>query len=170
MNSETKAFGRLGISALVCLLATSALADQQQVAASGAWRAIVATEGGQRTCFVISSPTSRMPAALKRDPGYVFVTIPAGNKGTEFSSKQGYSLAAAGQVLTVEGRSFELMPRNDMTWLKSAADEPVVLAAMRAGRTLEVAVRSARGNATTDTYSLTGFSATFDELQKRCRP
>lgn len=168
MNFELKAVGRLVMSALACVLATSALAEQQQVAASGSWRAIIATENGQRTCFVIASPTARIPAALKRDPGYLFVTMLADGKETQISSKLGYPLAAVGHVLTVDGRSFEPMSRGDMIWLRSPADEPVVLAAMRAGRTLQVAVRSGRGNITTDTYGLGGFSAAFDELRRRC--
>lgn len=154
---------------LIGALGTTAQAGQQQIAASGVWRAVIATEGVQRTCFVLASPSSRVPSELKRDPGYVFVSLARG-KGTEFSSELGYPLADGGHVLSVEGHAYELTSRDGTVWLRSPTDEPAVLAAMRAGRSLEVSVRSGRGNATTDTYDLGGFSTTLDELKKRCRP
>lgn len=170
INWNATVFGALLVAPIfVCVLGASARAGQQQIAASGAWRAVVSTEGVQRTCFVVTSPTSRVPSELKRDPGYLFVSLVRG-KGTEISSELGYRLADAGHFLTIEQRSFELMSSNGTVWLKSPSDESEVSAAMRAGRSMEVAVRSGRGNATTDTYDLTGFSATLEELKKRCRP
>lgn len=163
-----KTFGRLAISALACLVATSAPADQRHVAASGSWRAVISTDAGERTCFLIASPVSRMPEGLQRDPGHLFVTLLDRRKGTQISSQLGYPLADVDHAVTIDGRAFASMSRDDTIWLKSAADESAVLAAMRAGRTLEVSVRSRRGNPTVDTYGLDGFSTTLAELQKRC--
>ncbi len=170
MNWKAKVLGCLMVAPImVGAFGTTARAGQQQIAASGMWRAVVATEGAQRTCFVLATPTTRMPSELRRDPGYLFVSLVRG-KGTEFSSELGYPLADAGHVLTVEGHSYELTARDATVWLRSPVEEPAVLSAMRAGRSLEVSVRSGRGNVTTDTYDLGGFSATLDELKKRCRP
>lgn len=142
-------------------------AKQQQVAASGAWRAIVATEATGKACFVLSAPTQRMPADLKRDPGHLFVRLTKG-EGTEISSDLGYRLADISHRLTIEGRTFNLTSSGSGVWLESPSEELPVVAAMRAGLSLQVTVRSARGNDTSDTYDLTGFSATLDELRKRC--
>lgn len=161
-------------AAAIAIFATpaAAKADQKILLDSGAWRAVEATQGGHRLCFVIASPTSRAPAELKRDPGNLFVTTKAQREGggSEVSIRFGYRLGQGPHTLTIEGRSFSLMPQGETAWLRSAADEQAVVAAMRSGRDLSIAAVSARGNTTTDSYSLIGFSAALEALQRQCRP
>ncbi|MCE1237819.1 MAG: hypothetical protein LWW93_15825 [Hyphomicrobiales bacterium] len=163
----------LALSAFVVLAASAgpAVADQKILLESGAWRAVEATQAGQRVCFVISQPSTREPATLKRDPGNLFVTWKSSREGggSEVSIRFGYRLAPNGHSLSVETRSFVLMPQGETAWLQTADDETQVLAQFRAGRDLSVSARSARGNATVDTYSLIGFSAAWDALQRQCR-
>ncbi len=165
---------RTAAVAVVAMLAAAgtARADQKILLESGAWRAVEATQAGQRVCFAISSPTTRAPAELKRDPGNLFVTGKSAREGggTEISIRFGYRLGAGNHSLGVDGRSFGLMPQGETAWLRSVDDEKAVLALMRSGRELTVSALSARGNATTDTYSLIGFSAALDTLQRQCRP
>jgi hypothetical protein len=148
-----------------------AQAAQKQIVHSGAWRAIEAERAGRRVCFVISEPTSRMPADLKRDPGSLFVTLKSSSRGdgTEASIDFGFPLAATGHVAAVDDRGFALMSRGETAWLRSEADEAAIVQAMRAGHEMRVTAKSRRGNTTTDVYSLKGFTAAFAELQKRCR-
>lgn len=148
-----------------------AQAAQKQIVQSGAWRAIEAERGGRKVCFIISEPTSRMPAELKRDPGSLFVTLKAdaGGGGTEASIDFGFPLAATGHVAAVDDRGFALMSRGETAWLRSEADEAAIVQAMRAGHEMRVTAKSRRGNTTTDVYSLKGFTAALAELQKRCR-
>lgn len=164
----------LALAAFVTLAASAgpAAADQKILLDSGAWRAVEATQAGQRVCFVISSPSTREPATLKRDPGNIFVTQKSSREGggSEVSIRFGYRLAQTGHALSVEGRSFVLMPQGETAWLQTADDERQVLAQFKAGRDLSVSAHSARGNATVDTYSLIGFSAAWDALQRQCRP
>ncbi|MCE1237290.1 MAG: invasion associated locus B family protein [Hyphomicrobiales bacterium] len=159
-------------SALVALAATAgpALAEQKILYQSGAWRAVAATQAGQQVCFVIASPETREPASLKRDPGNLFITTKPRREGggSELSIRFGYRLAEGGHSLEVDDRSFVLMPQGEAAWLRADADEPTVLSEFRSGREVSVSVRSARGNATVDTYSLIGFSAAFDALRRQC--
>lgn len=161
----------LGLLALVAS-ATAAGAEQKQLAQSGAWRAISATQGNRRLCFAISKPIERQPAGLKRDPGRLFVTLKSGGAGgrTELSIDFGFPLARTGHVAAVDNQGFSLMARGETAWLGSEADEAAIVRAMRAGQQLRVSAHSRRGNATTDVYDLSGFTAAMSELRKKCRP
>lgn len=153
-------------------VASAARADQKVLVESGAWRAIEASSGGRTLCFVITAPTARAPAELKRDPGNLFVTAKPAREGggTEVSIRFGYRLAPNTHSLVIDGRSYTLMPQGETAWLRTAADESAVIDLMRSGRELTVSAVSGRGNPTTDTYSLMGFSAAFDALRTQCRP
>jgi hypothetical protein len=157
------------VAALV-LIAGGASAEQRTVSENGAWRAVVADESGKRSCFVVSTPTSRQPAGLKRDPGFAFLTLRGRDlrAGTEFSARFGFPLAEAGHVLSIDGADYRLLARGELAWLADPADEAAVQARFRAAREARLVVRSARGNATTDVYDLTGFSASVDELGRQC--
>lgn len=153
------------------LAAAPAAAEQKLITQSGSWRAIEATQGRKHLCFVISTPKERLPAGLRRDPGSLFVTLkPKGQRvASEMSVQFGFRLAKDGHAVVVDDHSFALTPGGETAWLRAEADEDDIVRAMRAGRTLTVTARSARGNATTDVYDLIGFTAAFEELQKRCR-
>ncbi len=172
MTSTRKALLHPAAIAASLLAATAAAhADQKVLLENGAWRAVEATQGGEHVCFVISSPTTRAPADLKRDPGNLFVTTkPAREGGSEVSIRFGYRLAAGPHTMTIDGRAFPLMPQGETAWLQSAGDEKTALSLFRSGRDLQISARSGRGNATVDTYSLIGFSAAFDALERQCRP
>ena len=71
-------------------------------------------------------------------------------------------------VATVGDESFDLLPKGGNLWVKNAARESALIAEMKKGVTLEIKAASSKGNPSTDTYSLTGFSQAMDRLQKEC--
>lgn len=163
--------GLAAICAFAALTTASASGAQRLVSQSGAWRAIEADQGKQRLCFVISAPTSRVPAGLRRDPASLFVTLKPAARGvtTELSIQFGFPLGPNGHSASIDDRGFALVSRGETAWLQSETEEGAAVQAMRAGRVFRVSARSTRGNVTTDVYDLTGFTAALDELQKRCR-
>jgi len=76
----------------------------------------------------------------------------------------------AGPVATVDEQSFELLPKGADLWVKNAARESALIAEMKKGATLEIKAASLKGNESTDSYSLSGFSQAMDRLQKECPP
>jgi hypothetical protein len=64
--------------------------------------------------------------------------------------------------------SFDLLPKGGNLWVKNAARESALIAEMKKGVTLEVKAASLKGNGSTDSYSLTGFSQAMDRLAKEC--
>ena len=53
-------------------------------------------------------------------------------------------------------------------WVKNAAEESKVIDEMRKGSTLVIKAATKRGRATTDTYSLSGFSQAVEKVLKDC--
>jgi len=76
--------------------------------------------------------------------------------------------AAPTPVALVDEASFDLLPKGANLWLKNAARESALIGEMKKGSTLLIKAASLKGNASTDTYSLDGFSQAMDRLQKEC--
>jgi len=80
------------------------------------------------------------------------------------------SKGIASPVAAVDEATFDLLPKGANLWVKNAARESELIAEMRKGATLEVRAASLKGNASTDSYSLSGFSQAMERLQKECPP
>ena len=54
--------------------------------------------------------------------------------------------------------------RGNYAWVANAAEEPILVSAMKAGQTMKVSAKSKRGNATSYVFSLKGISAALDSI------
>ena len=71
-------------------------------------------------------------------------------------------------MATIGDQSFELLAKTSNLWLKNPAKESQFVEEMRKGAKLQVKATSKKGNTTTDTYMLAGFSQALDRVQKDC--
>jgi hypothetical protein len=119
----------------------------------------------------LSQPRERLPTNLSRDPGYIFIsTRPSDNVRNEFSVLVGYPLKEdADPSLQVGTDTFALYARQTGAWIRNVAEEARLIESMRKGRDLEMKSTSARGNVTTDRYSLSGISQALDRVAQECR-
>lgn len=140
------------------------------VTTSGDWGVFTTQGGKSKTCYVLAKPSARAPAALKRDPAYVFIsTRPAENVRNEISIIMGFAMKAGGDARAdIGGVTFELAPQGSNAWLRNLAEQDRFLDALRKGSKMTVRAASAKGNVTTDTYSLSGLSGALDRLGKEC--
>ena len=140
------------------------------VTTSGDWGVFTTQGGKSKTCYVLAKPSARAPAALKRDPAYVFIsTRPAENVRNEVSIIMGFAMKAGGDARAdIGGVTFELAPQGSNAWLRNLAEQDRFLDALRKGSKMTVRAASAKGNVTTDTYSLSGLSGALDRLGKEC--
>jgi len=70
----------------------------------------------------------------------------------------------------VMGRDqYVLVAKGKNLWVKNPAEEGKVLESMKRANDLVVKGASAKGNATSDRYSLKGFGDALDRVQKECR-
>jgi len=141
------------------------------VASFGDWGAYTAVTGKSKTCYALAEPKERAPAGLKRDKAYIFVsTRPGEGVKNEVSIIMGFDVKADSSPKSEVGTaSFDMIAQKDKLWVRNAAEEGHLLDAMRKGQRLIVKAASARGNATTDTYSLSGLTQALERVQKECQ-
>jgi invasion protein IalB len=57
-----------------------------------------------------------------------------------------------------------MFTRGKSAWMENAAEEPALIAAMKAGSDMKVAAKSGRGNPTSYVFSLKGISAALQSI------
>jgi len=136
----------------------------------GDWGAFLAVNGKDKTCYALASPKDRQPANLHRDQAYVFISSrPSENVRNEISIIMGFAMKDGGEARAEVGSaSFDLIAKGTNAWVKNPAEEGRFIDALRKAGKLVVKAPSAKGNVTTDTYPLSGFSQALDRVQKEC--
>jgi invasion protein IalB len=136
----------------------------------GDWGAFLAQTGKDKTCYALASPKERMPAGLQRDPAYVFISNrPAENVRNEISIIMGFPMKDGSSARAEIGNTgFELVAKGPNAWVKNPAEEAQFIDVMKKNAKLVVKASSIKGNATTDSYSLKGFSQALERALKEC--
>jgi invasion associated locus B (IalB) protein len=139
----------------------------------GTWGAYTATPAGRKVCFALAKPSSSKtnPPNRPRDPAYAFVsTRPAERVVNEVSIMIGYALKPGSESsLEVGGSAYAMYTQGDGLWIKNAAEEEQMVAAMRKSADVTVKGVSAKGTETTDVFSLKGLSQALDRLAQDCK-
>jgi invasion protein IalB len=137
----------------------------------GDWGVYLSQNSKTKICFALSQPKERLPANLKRDPAYFFVsTRPGENVKNEVSILVGFSLKEdVDASLQIGSDSYSLYARKDGAWVRNIAEEARLVESLRKGSSLTVKSTSLRGNVTTDRYSLSGVTQALDRAAQECR-
>lgn len=123
-----------------------------------------------KVCYVMSVPKLKEPSNLDHGDIFFFVSQkPGQNVAYEPQFIAGYNLQEGSKVtVTVGDRSFTMFTQGKSAWMENAAEEPQLVAAMKAGAEMKVAATSSRGNGTSYTFSLLGLTAALDSI-KTCQ-
>ena len=166
------------------------------VASYGDWSVYQSISGKNRICYALATPKERAPEDAKRDPAYAFISErPSERVRNEVSFVMGYEVGgaeaekpakdpkdkkkpdakdkkaraeAAGPTATVGEAAFDLLPKGSDLWVKNPAQESQLIDEMRKGAQLKITAASKKGNATIDTYSLSGFKQAIERALKDC--
>jgi hypothetical protein len=102
------------------------------------------------------------------DHGDIFFTIsqkPDKNISYEPQFITSYEMQEGSKVVvTVGPKSYSMFIKGRYAWVENAAEEPRLIAAMKAGSSMKVAAKSKRGNPTSYVFSLKGISAALDSI------
>lgn len=119
-----------------------------------------------KICYILSIPTVKEPS--DRDHGEVFFLVsqkPDGSAKFEPQVEVGYPLKSDADVtVTVDGKSFKMFSKGNNAWMSDVSQEPLLVEAMRIGKSMKVAGVSVRGTQTSYTYSLSGVTAALKEV------
>jgi hypothetical protein len=139
----------------------------------GDWGAYSASPGGKKVCFAIAKPaTSEIsPSGKTRNPPYMFISSRPAEKVTdEVSIIIGYPFKPNSEATVAVGStSFALYTLQDGAWIKNAAEEANLIAAMRTGQNAVLKGMSAKGTHSTDIFSLKGLAQALDRSDQDCK-
>lgn len=155
---------------VVLATTTTVLAAPQPISTFGQWTAFVDKSSGKKICYIGSKPTKSEGKYTSRGDVYLLVTHrPAERVVGEVSFETGYTFRSGHEpVITIGSRTFSLFTKGSNAWAKDAAMDRSLVAAMKVGATLVVKGTSSRGTVTTDTFSLSGFTAAYSAITEAC--
>ena len=171
MGIMRRAFSFLYLSLMLALmLALPAPAGAELIDNFGAWSAFVETEGGAKVCFIASLPQKAVGKYTKRgDVNLMVAHRPSVKTLNVISIDAGYTYLKGSDVtVTIGSNVFRLFTDGGLAWSDDAAADVTLVRAMRAGAAMTVHGTSSRGTQTLDTYSLSGFSAAHNAINKAC--
>jgi invasion protein IalB len=159
-----------GIAAVFLLVMMMQPLEAQLINNFGAWSAFVKSEGSNKVCYIGSTPNKQRGKYKKRGETYVLVTHrPAEKTRNVVSIKAGYVYKNGSDVtVNIGSQRFSLFTDKDFAWARDKAGDNKLVAAMRAGSLMITTGISGRGTKTTDTYSLSGFTAALNAINKAC--
>ncbi len=155
---------------IVALSAAPAFAQEVKLLQKyNEWSAYTAESSG-KVCFAVAQPKDSTPKNVRRGPIYFYVShYPTDKVSGEISLKMGYPFAPGGKVtVTIGNEKFELFTKDEGAFVETPADESKLIEAMKAGSSMTVQGRSARGTNTSDNYSLSGTSDAFARIAQEC--
>jgi hypothetical protein len=163
---------------VLVVLAAPALAQKpkapapqpQRIGGSHDWSAYSYPSGGGKICYLVGTPEKSEPANAKRDAVNALVTHNTADKTSNVVSFiAGYTFKEKSDAeLEIDGRKFSLFTNNDTAWARDAATDKEIVEAMVKGNQAVIKGTSSRGTATTDTYSLIGFTQSLGLIDKAC--
>ena len=134
------------------------------------WSAYTEKESGKAICYIGSLPEKMEGKYTQRGVALILVTHRPAEKSFDVISIQaGYIYRKeSGVEVTIGGQKFELFTKGGNAWAKDSKIDRQLVAAMKGGKTMVVKGTSSRGTLTTDTYSLSGFTAAYGAMGKAC--
>jgi invasion protein IalB len=166
-------FVRSVLAVLVLLMMGGAAVAQQKPQFLGAfqdWEAYAGTEGKSKVCYAVTQPTKEEGQYSRRGEVYLFVTHrPADHEQNAVNIKAGYTYKSGSAVnVAIGNHTASMYVKDDTAWNRTSQDDHAMVQAMIKGSTMIVHGTSEHGTATTDTFSLKGFSAAYQAIGKAC--
>ncbi|MEO5337764.1 MAG: invasion associated locus B family protein [Magnetospirillum sp. WYHS-4] len=159
------------LAILACLVAGLVwAAAAKHVGAFETWNVFTTTEGGKKICYMASHPTKSDNSPAKRADAMVLIThYPADKVFNEVAVQTGFAVKEGQDVdALIGGASFKLFFKDGAGWNRDASGDKAMVQSMRSGNSLIAKAIPVTGKLVEDTYSLKGFGAAHDALNKAC--
>lgn len=154
-------------SLVLLAVASPALAQQAtKIGQHNAWGTYSYKAQAGKVCYVLTVPTDKQPPTLDHGDMFFFVSQRPGQQVSyEPQFIAGYNFQQNSKaVVTIDNKSFSMFTRGKSAWVENAAEEPVLISAMKTGKEMKVTAKSGRGNPTSYTFSLKGISAALQSI------
>lgn len=157
--------------AAITLAAPAAAQTVTELGAHTDWYTFRYEEGGNPVCYMASKPTEERGDYSRRGDVFAMVTHrPAEGSRSVFSYIAGYTYQENSTVsATIDDEDrYELFTVDGNAFSRDEEIDDDLIASMRAGLDMEVVGTSTRGTVTTDTISLRGFTAAYNQITEAC--
>ena len=161
------AFAAVGILALLGAVDAGAASAPRKFKD---WSLYEHQDDNGKTCFITTVAIKQEGAKNEREAPRLFVTrFPVPSPNEQVMVDPGYRYKPdTGASLGIDKKSFDLLVKDDKAWGKSPADDEALVQAMKRGNQAIARGTSTIGTTPADTYSLVGFSAAYEALDKAC--
>lgn len=128
---------------------------------------------GAKECYILSAVKRWSASRRGVRRGDTFITVthsPSLDIKGEVNVIVGYPLRQGSELrITIDGGTrFDLFTEGDGAWAHDSQEDAALVAAMRRGNALVATASSQRGTKTTDRYSLSGFTAAYNAINRAC--
>ncbi len=155
------------VLSILFFLPIAALAAPQSLGREGAWEAV--QDKDRNTCYMLSFPLRSEGNYTKRDAAYLMVTIrPSDNVVGEVAFFAGYPYGDKLVSVTIGSKTYKLVPKGEWAWTLNKEEDSALLNGMISGNQLVVKGYSKKGTLTTDTFSLSGVTASWRKVKAAC--
>ena len=154
-------------SLVLLAVASPALAQQAtKIGQHNAWGTYSYKAQTGKVCYVLTVPTDKQPPTLDHGDMFFFVSQRPGQQVSyepQFIAGYAFQQNSKATVI-IDNKSFSMFTRGKSAWVENAAEEPVLISAMKTGKEMKVSAKSGRGNPTSYTFSLKGISAALQSI------
>lgn len=141
------------------------------VASFGEWSLFTKNRNKQIICYMVSIPIKKAGNySTKRGEPFFIVSKIAGSVPAEISVSSGIIYKDNSNVdLAIGKRKFSLFTIETKAWSNSVEEDVEIIERMKNGITAVVEGRANNDRITRDTYSLNGFTETYNRLNYLCK-
>jgi invasion protein IalB len=131
------------------------------------WSVHIVGQKKKRICYIHGKPRKSAGKYKLRGPTYMQVTHRMANRArNEVSITAGYTFKKDSAVsVKIDKKTYSMYTAGTTAW---SQDDATLVAAMRAGTSMNVTGTSKRGTVTKDRYSLSGFTAAHKAINRAC--
>ena len=135
----------------------------------GEWTAFTDGSGKGKYCYMVAAPR-KVQLASRRGDIFAIITHWPGEKACDVVQIEiGYPLKVESDVdVVIDRQAWKLFTAGGNAWAYKTEEDKAMVAAMRKGITMVVKGISARGNKTSDEYSLFGVTKAHQAISKAC--
>lgn len=135
------------------------------------WKAMTAEADGNRTCYAMSEPASKLGNVKGRGQVAALVThFPEIGALDQVSIVLGFAPQKKSPVIVkIGGFTFKFTEvKEDRAWVKTRADDKALVQAMRKSNQMVVTATTEKGLKVQDTYDLSGFTKAYRTMSQDC--
>ena len=145
---------------------------QQFVSKTGAWNVYTYKESGGKVCYMTANPSKKTGNYSRRGDPYMIVSFRGGTPEVSYDS--GFPYRNNSEVdLVIDGKKrykfFTSSETPQMAWAKNAGVDSTIITAMKKGGKITAKGTSRKGTYAQDTFSLKGFTASYNKMIASCK-